>query len=67
MTTAMAGREKLDFAPPAYVGKPNVPPEVAVPDVTGMTEATRRTALGGVGFAGRASPTANDPTVPRGR
>ena len=58
MTTAMDGREKLDFPPPAYVGEPNVPPMVAVPDLAGMTESDARTALGRVGLQrGRRRPT----------
>ncbi len=43
-----------------------MPPKVAVPDVTGMTEADARTALGQVGLT-VAVVTANDPTVAAGQ
>ena len=66
MKQAMAGREKVDFPPPAYVGTPNVPPTVQVPDVTGMTEADARTALGTVGLTSTVAQ-ANDPKVPQGQ
>lgn len=66
MKQAMAGREKVDFPPPAYVGTPNVPPTVQVPDVTGMTEADARTALGTVGLTSNVAQ-ANDPNVPQGQ
>jgi membrane peptidoglycan carboxypeptidase len=66
MKQAMAGRDKVDFPPPAYVGTPNVPPTVQVPDVTGMTEADARTALGTVGLTSTVAQ-ANDPTVPQGQ
>lgn len=66
MKQAMAGREKVDFPPPAYVGTPNVPPTVQVPDVSGMTEADARTALGAVGLTSTVAQ-ANDPNVPQGQ
>ena len=66
MKQAMAGRDKVDFPPPAYVGTPNVPPTVQVPDVSGMTEADARTALGAVGLTSTVAQ-ANDPTVPQGQ
>ncbi|MCV2392863.1 transglycosylase domain-containing protein [Actinotalea sp. M2MS4P-6] len=66
MSTAMEGREVLDFPPAANVGTPNTPPQVAVPDLTGMTEADAQTALGRVGLT-PAFTQVNDPTVPVGQ
>jgi len=65
MTTAMAGRDKQDFPPPAYVGTPNVPQPIAVPNVVGETEAKAQTDLGAAGFTTQ-SVRANDPTVAAG-
>ncbi len=66
MKTAMAGRDKQDFPPPAYVGKPNVPQPVALPDVVGETESQARTDLGAAGFTSQAVVYANDPTIAAG-
>jgi membrane peptidoglycan carboxypeptidase len=65
MTTAMAGREKLDFGPPAYVGKPNVAEKVAVPDVTGQASADAQAAISGAGFQAVTAEEASA-TVPEG-
>jgi membrane peptidoglycan carboxypeptidase len=65
MTQAMAGREVLDFPPPAHVGEPNKPPVEAIPDVVGMTEEAAVGALGDAGFSAVVQH-ANDPAAPVG-
>ena len=65
MAVAMEGREVEEFPPPAYVGKPNVPEPISIPDVVGKTEAQARTDLGAAGF-GVEVVYANDPDVGSG-
>ena len=65
MTTAMSGRDKQDFPPPAYVGTPNVPQPIDVPNVVGETESQARTDLGAAGFTTQVV-YATDPTIAAG-
>ncbi|MCU1431013.1 MAG: glycosyl transferase family 51, partial [Actinotalea sp.] len=65
MTGAMAGREVIEFPPPANVGKPNEKPKALVPDVVGLAESEAVAAIEGAGFS-VAVARANDESVPEG-
>ena len=65
MTTAMAGREVVQFPPRADIGEEKRPPMVAIPSVAGLAEWDARVAVEGAGFVvGIERPF--DPNVPQG-
>ena len=65
MTTAMAGREVMQFPPRADVGEEKKPPMVAIPGVGGMSEWDARVTLEGLGFVVSVE-RPFDPNVPKG-